>query len=172
MALVKLRTAKCVVLLGMLIFVAACRSITPHSLHSSNHPSPTNKFERMVLVNVPKVRPAFSQKWNPIFWWGNIDDPVPPEDYRPGEKNRVRKWYFRNPLHNFTFYVIGIADKPFVRTGRYPRDVFSPEPGWNFAVCKYKWVRLPFVAYQKGRLKFYFGWRERGNFGIKLTFSK
>ena len=112
------------------------------------------------------------RKWNPKFWFGNEDDPLPPPDYRPDDRRRVTKWYFRNPTHNFNFYVIGLADKTFRRSGRYPAQVFSPRQGWNWAICKYYWWRLPFVSYQKNSFRFYFGWRERGNFGIKLTFRE
>lgn len=113
-----------------------------------------------------------SRKWNPKFWFGNEDDPVPPPDYRPDDKHRVTKWYFRNPTHNLNFYVIGLADKTFRRSGRYPTQVFNPRQGWNWAVCKYRWWRLPFLSYQRNSFRFYFGWRERGNFGIKLTFRE
>ena len=109
-------------------------------------------------------------KWSPKFWFGNLNDPVPPPNYRPDDKHRVRKWYFRNPTHNFDFYVIGLADKTFRRSGRCPAEVFNPRGGWNWAVCKYKFVRLPFISYQKKSFKFYLGWRERGNFGIKFAF--
>ena len=33
-------------------------------------------------------------------------------------------------------------------------------------------VLLPFLSYQRGGFNFYFGWRERGNFGIKLNYSQ
>ena len=79
------------------------------------------------------------------------------------------KWRWRNPLHNFTFYVVGIADKDFKRAGKHPAAVFNRNDGWNTAVCKYRWLRLPFVSYKKGKFKFYCGWRERGNFGFKLA---
>jgi hypothetical protein len=114
-------------------------------------------------------RPKKFQKWNPIWWFGNVDTPVPPDWYRPHDPHRKGKWYCRNSLHNFTFYVIGIADKKFERVGRWPSHVFNPEDGWNWAVCKYKCLRLPFISYQKSRFKFYLGWRERGNFGAKLN---
>ena len=65
---------------------------------------------------------------------------------------------------------MGIADKEFIRGGRHPKEVFNPNGGWNWAACRYKCVWLPFISYQRGRFKFYIGWRERGNFGIKLTF--
>ncbi len=112
------------------------------------------------------------QKWNPLWWLGNVDDPEPPDWYRPGSANRRWLWQLRNPLHNFTFYVIGIADKPFSRTGRFPAAVFAPEGGWNWAVARHKWVRLPFVSYHGKWGRFYLGWRERGNFGGKVNFGK
>ena len=109
-------------------------------------------------------------KWSPKFWLGNQDDPAPPDDYRPGDRNRVHKWYFRNPTHNLTFYVIGLGDKTFRRAGKYPDQVFNQRGGWNWAVCKYKWVRLPFISFRRKSFQFYLGWRERGDFGGKLAF--
>lgn len=116
------------------------------------------------------------------FIWaifGNNDDPKPPAWYEPKWPEWRRKLYwfvFRNPLHNFTFYVIGIADKPFKRVALYPKAwcptlVFRVEGGWYIAVIHYKWLRLPFISYQgEGFIKsFYLGWRERGNLGAKLT---
>lgn len=97
---------------------------------------------------------------------------MPPEDYRPDDPNRVRRWYWRNPGHNFDFYVVGIADKSFVRTGRHPSAVFNPAGGWNWACSHRGWCALPFASYLRGRFKFYLGWRERGNFGIKLAFAR
>jgi hypothetical protein len=111
------------------------------------------------------------EKWKPNFWLGNQDEPLPPVDYRPDDKHRVSKWYYRNPTHNLNYYVIGVADKTFRRSGRYPQEVFNPRGGWNWTVCKYKWWRLPFVSFQKNKFCFYLGWRERGNFGAKLSFK-
>lgn len=112
------------------------------------------------------------QKWNPIWWFGNVDDPEPPDWYRPGSPCRRPLWQLRNPLHNFTFYVIGIADRPFTRAGRFPDAVFAPDGGWNWAVARCKWVRLPFISYNGEWWRFYLGWRERGNFGGKVNFGK
>jgi hypothetical protein len=112
------------------------------------------------------------QKCNPVWWFGNEDDPVPPPGYRPDDPRRERRWYYRNPLHNFTFYLVGIADKPFERVGRAPDKAFHPDGGWNWAVCRYKCLRLPFVSYQGGHCRFYVGWRNRGNFGCKLNFGR
>jgi hypothetical protein len=110
------------------------------------------------------------QKINPIWWFGNIDEPKAPDWYRPEDPHRDFRYHLRNPFHNFTFYVIGIADKEFVRMGRYPEAVANPDQGWNWAVIKYGWLRLPFISYHRGDFKFYIGWRPRGNFGFKLNF--
>lgn len=114
-----------------------------------------------------------------ILWFifGNNDEPQAPDWYRPEWPRWRRQLYwllFRNPLHNFTFYVIGIADRRFSRLGDFPNDVFSPAGGWNICMIYYPswqgyWLRLPFASYQGKHLKAYIGWRERGNFGFKFT---
>lgn len=110
-----------------------------------------------------------------LLWkiFGNDDDWPPPDWYMSNKAMWQRKtyWLIRNPLHNFTFYVIGVAGKKTERAGRHPMDVFNPSGGWNWAVTKYKACRLPFISY-KGRIMFYIGWREKGNFGFKLTRRK
>ena len=100
----------------------------------------------------------------------NFDDPIPPNWFEAGKKMWVRKvlWWVRNPFHDLCFYIIGIADKSFTSIGKHPNHVFNPNYGWNWAVRKYKIFRFPFVSYIN-HIKFYIGWRERGNFGIKLT---
>ncbi len=108
------------------------------------------------------------QKLNPRFWLGNSDEPEAPEWYRPGEPGRNWKWYFRNPFHNLTFYVIGIADQEFTRIGSHPEAVFNPNDGWIWTISHADLLPLPFVSYKRNSFQFYFGWRERGNFGIKF----
>jgi hypothetical protein len=112
---------------------------------------------------------SWQQKMDPSFWLGNNDDPEPPVDYLPGEPDRLSKWYFRNPFHNFTFYVIGIADKEFERKGRLPDRVFDENGGWNWAVSHYGIWRLPFISYKDQHMQAYWGWRDSGNFGMKLN---
>ena len=131
-----------------------CRTPTPSVIVTNN-------------VHIP-----LAKKFNPVFWLQNYDRPRPPWDYKPDDPFRICKWYFRNPFHNFDFYIIGIADKTFVRAGRYPDRVFSTDDGWNWAVCKYKFLRLPFVSYWSGQFNFYLGWRNRGQFGFEFKFSK
>lgn len=79
------------------------------------------------------------------------------------------RWWLKNPIHNFTWHVIGVTGKEFTRTGKYPKDVFAPVGNFNWAVINYNGWKLPFVAYQGALGKFYIGWRERGAFGIKLN---
>jgi hypothetical protein len=117
----------------------------------------------------PKIH--FYQKLNPVWWFENLDEPVPPAWYKPEDKQRVTKWHFRNPLHNFNNYVIGVADKAFVRSGKYPERNSRPHGGWDFEVARRKLVLLPYFSYSRGSFNFYFGWREHGSFGIKLNFS-
>ena len=128
-----------------------------------------NSRHEITVTNTITIKRG--EKWKPKFWFGNQDEPLPPADYRPDDKHRVSKWYYRNPTHNLNFYVIGLSDKTFRRGGRYPAEVFNPKGGWNWTVCKYKWWRLPFISFQKKSFCFYFGWRERGNFGAKLSFK-
>ena len=138
---------------------------------SAEATSPTNRSER-VFHYIPKQHFSTCQKANPFWWFRNADDPIPPENYRPGKCCRNFMWHLRNPCHNFTFYVMGIEDKPHTRVGPFPTKTSNPNGGWNWAVCQYKCLRLPFVDYKRGRFEFYFGWRTGGNFGIKLNFKQ
>ncbi len=119
-------------------------------------------------TDLPEIH--FYDKLNPVWWLENADDPVPPTWYRPNDKHRAMKWRFRNPFHNFDNYVIGVADKNFVRSGRYPKQNSNPHGGWNFAMARRKLVLLPFVSYNRSWIAFYFGWREHGAFGVKINF--
>ena len=114
----------------------------------------------------------WQDKLNPVWWLQNADDPVPPDWYLPGNKHRALKWSFRNPLHNFNFYVIGVADKKIIRSGRWPVKNFNPNGGWAVATVRRKLVLLPFVSYQRTHCIFYIGWRERGDFGAELKFPR
>ncbi len=115
--------------------------------------SPRAAASTTIVTNSTHIRTT--AKLNPRFWLGNLDDPAPPDDYRPNEKHRLARWNLRNPGHNFDFYVIGVADKTFRRSGRYPERVFKTGKGWNWTVTKYKSIRLPFLSYIHGRFKFY-----------------
>jgi hypothetical protein len=117
----------------------------------------------------PKIH--FYNKLNPVWWLKNSDDPKPPDWYRPNDTDKHRRvmWSFRNPLHNFNFYVIGVADKTFYRSGKYPQENSNPNGGWDFEAARYKFIWLPFVSYHRTNFDFYFGWRNHGNFGVKIN---
>ena len=121
---------------------------------------------RPAKVRTPPIRTA--QKWNPLWWLSNADEPQPPAWFRPGEAHRRWRWQMRNPLHNFTHYVIGVTDRAVTRTGRFPAHVFAPGGGWNWAFTRARALPLPFVSFDGSRCRFYLGWRESGNFGAKL----
>ena len=83
--------------------------------------APKPKWHSVVMLprtNLPAIH--FYNKINPLWWFGNSDEPRAPDWYRPGSKFRNVAWYFRNPLENFSNYVIGIADKKSARSGWYP----------------------------------------------------
>lgn len=109
--------------------------------------------------------------------FGNDDDGIfgegPHANYKPHCKPSLGKavfWWFRNPLHNFCFYVIGSADcknrhVALIKTN----PPFLTEVSFNGGKPFFK-IEADIT---KNRLAtFYIGWRERGNFGIKLNTSK
>lgn len=136
---------------------------------ASTHPEPP--WHGVFMPRWPGM-PTFHwyQKLNPVWWLGNAEEPDPPAWYEPGNPHRHRDWYWRNPFTNFSNFVIGVADKDTMRYGRYPAVVGNPHGGWNFAITRRRLVCLPFWDYKNSRMEFYLGWRERGNFGIKLNF--
>lgn len=131
--------------------------------------------------------------WSTWALFGNDDDGL----FGEGQNARFRlddpvagrlalRWGIRNPLHNFTFYVIGQAyyknsefalaslSKDNCRAFQYnenAKTVFAKE-GSSFFLGLHGWkpfIALRFKYSQKRRGDFYLGWRERGNFGLKLT---
>jgi hypothetical protein len=126
-----------------------------------------------------KVKPSphlpiihFYDKINPVWWLENADEPVPPAWYLPGDQYRALKWRFRNPFHNFGFYVIGVADKQFTRSGRFPERNSNPHGGWDFELTRRRVVFLPYISYERKKFNFYFGWREHGAFGVEMKFHR
>lgn len=115
-------------------------------------------------TNAPVVR--LVDRINPLWWAGNADEPHAPQWYRPTDRHRDLKYHWRNPCHNWNCYVIGLSDRRFHRSGYFPDKIGNPEGGWNFAVSHYGICYLPFWSYNGKHHDFYFGWRERGNFGI------
>jgi hypothetical protein len=100
---------------ALLLFASSAMADTPASEQSL-----TNASSHWHTVSIepgpdhPTIRTR--DKFNPLWWFKNADDPLTPESYRPKDKHRQLKWRLRNPLHNFTFYVVGVADKRFSST--------------------------------------------------------
>ncbi|NOZ68016.1 MAG: hypothetical protein GXP46_01905 [Deferribacteres bacterium] len=118
---------------------------------------------------------SWRQKINPIWWFGNIDDPEPPDWFEPTQLNyeRRRGWRFRNPFHNFFWYVLGIADKEFTAHGKATENVFVDGLNYTFLKTKHLPVCFPFISYRGLGIKFYVGWRpDSGAFGLKLTIDR
>lgn len=142
------------------------------------------------------------QKLNPLWWIKNEDDPIVPVWFKSPVSwisNQSYWMYLRNPLHNFTNYVIGIRDiSKKKRYGIKPEDVFNSEGGFNLTFFLYipdlfqsilltilflltltfssvffgiLFLLMIFRPFVSwiGKYKFYIGWREAGALGIKLT---
>lgn len=114
---------------------------------------------------------------NDLIWalFGNDEDGIYGDlSFNPKcEKSKwlAIKWWFRNPFHNLFFHVWSVP-KPFTSEGDYPKDVFNPNGGWNrITHTGANGKKYRFISYC-GAIKFYIGWRERGNFGIKLTLNR
>ena len=144
-----------------------------NSVAATNVPALDGHWHSLNVVPKPGLPEIdFYNKLNPVWWMENADDPVPPAWYRPTDRHRAAKWRFRNPFHNFDFYVIGVADRQFVRSGRYPERNSNPLGGWDFELARRKLALLPFVSYERHWCTFYFGWREHGAFGLELRFHR
>jgi hypothetical protein len=178
--------------LSLLIATTGCRSLDPRhyptadewyaehvkggggsTVAVTNRVTPILSWHSVRMAGITDLpRPHWYQKSNPVWWFKNNADPIPPDWYRPGKKTRTTTWYLRNPFHNFDYYVIGVADHETVRSGRCPEHNMNPRGGWNIAVTGYKRLRLPFVSYERHGIAFYLGWRESGSFGAKFNFKR
>ena len=120
-------------------------------------------------------------KFNVIWWFGNDNEPWPPDWYRQFVPNRpywlqVVSWYIRNPLENFSNWVLGVADRNYTVYGQAPvmltawNDLPEPYPlGFKYSVIHLGWLRLPFVSYVGKRIMFYIGWQAGGFAGAKFN---
>jgi hypothetical protein len=114
------------------------------------------------------MQTAWYDHWlNPF---GNYDDPWPAPEYKPELTAWKRKlaWWARNPLHNFFFHWVGVAE----RVVRFKGTFLAP--GWNFAWTYTEHLQLPLISYRGQRWEWYVGWRRNGGFGIafRKSYSK
>lgn len=152
------------------------------ALHSPIYKWIPRKAEQIYFFDLPH--------WFAWALFGNEDDGIFGEETMlyPDEKADFKQfsyWSFiRNPLHNFTFYIIGTAyldndqltllqlsTAGFDSLSYRKKDkrVFTEEnTGLFLALNGFK----PFFSLHLTEpvdFKTYAGWRERGNFGLKLT---
>ena len=81
------------------------------------------------VLGIPKV--------NPKWWIENSDEPLP-WWWKYGEPTdeRKRTWLMRNPFHNFTSYVIGVADRHTHRIGINAHSIWNDKGPINLAVTR------------------------------------
>jgi len=145
---------------------------------------------------VPRHRDQI--KWYDVGHWstwvlfGNDDEGIFGEDtgrpYRPDQPdclNKFLSWWMRNPLHNFTFYMIGSAHRvnsewALLRMSDDRIHAFEYDPvakhnfggrGSSFFLGFHGWkpfISLRLCYFGRYMSQFYLGWRKEGNFGIKL----
>jgi hypothetical protein len=116
---------------------------------------------------------AWYHKINPLWWFGNRDEPLPPDWYLPAVPmwGRIIGWYWRNPIHNFVAYVVGVQDREFTWVASKPNTVdkpFADGGGLMTAWLTVGWLRLPYVSYQGAGWQFYLGWHPSGKLGAAL----
>jgi len=111
--------------------------------------------------------PRWYHKINPLWWFGNYDQPMPQSwDYaaHPHWQHWPKwcvwlMWRLRNPLHNFTTYVIGFkANRYALRERR------------RFRCGRFQFF-LPFVQYGGRYIYWHIGWTKDGRFS-PLTIRK
>lgn len=110
------------------------------------------------------------KKLNPIWWFRNDDEPIPPDWYRAkvwtwvALKRWIPNWnwlamflifagwfFYRNPLHNFMHYWLGFRSRQHLTN--YTGNIWNEKSEWN--------IVLPFISYRKGNVERYIGWRDR-----------
>jgi hypothetical protein len=101
-----------------------------------------------------------------LLWriFGNDEDPKPLPFVL--DKWPVKFYWFvmRNPLHNFTWHMIGVNGKDWERIGIDPLHSYARAGGWQWCVIKYKWLKLPYFSYINRWFRFRWGWGDAGNF--------
>lgn len=131
--------------------------------------------------------------WTTWALFGNDDGGLfgenHPHPYKPKQEAngfKALQWGFRNPLHNFCHYVIGTAycqnsefllfelshERIAFLTYKPNATRIYASKGTGFYAALHGWkpfisLRVRYSESKKGEI--YFGWRNRGNFGIKFV---
>lgn len=132
--------------------------------------------DKKEAVVTGRVKKPLWKKLNPLWWFFNEGEPLPPVDYLPGNPLRVVLWYVRNPFQNFGQYVLGVYDRNYTVYGTSPvlattwHDVHPKDRlGFKWSVIRLGWLRLPFVSYTGKKVVWYLGWQWWGFFGAKFN---
>lgn len=142
---------------------------------------PPNQIS-IVSVDLPPRRTGIHPCLKLCPWWalfGNADDGYFGDDNwragRPKSLLLALDWWLRNPAHNLTWYVIGVADRPRTVSGVYGNRFHRPGGGWLTSWTSVRAfglsLQLPYVSYLSAHVKGYAGWRPSGAFGLKLNLS-
>lgn len=185
-----------VYLVSIVVVVLGISALAPHSSFVT---AGGNEDEQRVATHflytiIPRHRSCIAWydvgRWTLWALFGNDDDGIFGEragfhpELRPGAC-KAALWTLRNPLHNICFYVIGSAGSAnsawklleVTSDGMKVLD-YQPQADMVFAgkhsfllalhggkpFCSFCWEWSP-----HHQSKFYFGWRCRGNFGIKCN---
>jgi hypothetical protein len=159
----------------------------PRHLHKARcKPGKEKPRRRATLIGVVdkhtfwgRTRVPLIKKLNPIWWFRNDTEQSADEApwYHP-DWSRARRYFYwnflRNPLQNFRCFIIGVQDRNYAVTGRYPvltiqrDDLVPPEYGFQ---CSVIWLRVPrpFVSYSGKYVVWYVGTQPTGIFGLKFN---
>lgn len=115
-------------------------------------------------------------KIQPWWWLYNSDEPSPPAWYKPElpQWQRVLRWYIRNPMMNFTNYVIGFSDRNYWVWGQVPVDITDWNDigmhGFKFSILKLKsFLWFPYISYSGQSVLWHVGWQPGGNLVFKFN---
>ena len=175
----------------LLVLLTGCMK---YKIPTESLPYPNESLDHPLYEIIPRHRCQLA--WYDVGHWtswmifGNDDDGIfgEPANYHEKQSPGLKKalaWQLRNPLHNFCFYVIGSAQRQNsefdllkIGQGKVEGMQYRGSGQNNFpyeSSCFYlalhggkPFVSLRLVYTPKYRSEFYIGWRERGNFGIKL----
>jgi hypothetical protein len=158
----------------------------PRQLHKARCRPGKEKPRRRAIVDKhtfwDRTRVPLIKKLNPIWWFRN--DTEQSADAAPWyhpEWSRARRYFYwnflRNPLQNFRCFIVGVQDRNYAVTGRYPvltvqrDDLVPPEYGFQ---CSMIWLLVPrpFISYSGKYVVWYVGTQPTGIFGLKLNLHR
>lgn len=84
----------------------------------------------------------------------------------PYRATRRLLYWLRNPAHDFTHHIVGFDGEPGYQLV-WGYNILGTR-GLRAALSRYKWLPLPWVAYDSDRIRFELGWNDAGNLKFKL----